>query len=95
MTFYPRTRRFLIGQVAIWLLFGLEVGVYYASPPNLVLTTVLLVVAGIEIFIFTALFMEFMYSPVGYGLVIYFLLALAALIVGTLDLLLLGYFGRG
>ncbi|MGH7906436.1 MAG: hypothetical protein ACREP6_07385 [Candidatus Binataceae bacterium] len=97
MTFrlHTRTRRFVVGLVAIWCLVGLEIGVFYAHTPSPILIPVILIAALIELMITTLLFMRLDEEPIGFAAILYNLLLLAALIVGTITLLMMTYFQAG
>lgn len=88
----PRTRKYLFGLVGIWMLIGIETGVFYAHAPNPALVPVAVVVALGEWAIMTLLFLRLKEEAWGYSTVLYALLLLAVLLVGTLVLLMRVFF---
>ena len=88
----PRTRKFLAGAIAIWTLIGLEIGVFYSHAPYSVLVPVALAVALAELMIMTVLFLRLKEEAWGFSAVLYPLLLLAILLVGTLTLLMKVFF---
>lgn len=94
MTFglHPRTRRFLLGAAAIWVLLGLEIGVFYSHAPYPALVTVVLVAGLLELLIMTLLFLHLSEEVWGFSAILYSLLLLAILLVGVLVLLMKVFF---
>jgi hypothetical protein len=92
VTLHPRTRRFLIGAVGIWLLLGVEIGVFYSHAARPVLVPVALVAGLLEWLIITVLFLQLDEEPWIFSVALYPLLLLAVLLVGTLTLLLRVFF---
>jgi hypothetical protein len=88
----PRTRKYLFGIVGIWVLIGIETGVFCAHAPNPALVPVAVVVALGEWAIMTLLFLRLKEEAWGYSTVLYALLLLAVLLVGTLVLLMRVFF---
>lgn len=90
---HPRSRKFLIGLVGIWLLLGLQLGVFYANAPWPVLVPVGLLTGLLEWFILTLLFLHLKEEPWAFSVALYPLLLLAVLLVGTLTLLMRVFVG--
>jgi heme/copper-type cytochrome/quinol oxidase subunit 4 len=89
----PRTRKYLLGIASIWVLIGIEIGAFYAHAPRPALVPVCLVAAFCEWAIMTLLFLRLKEEAWGYSAVLYALLLLAVLVVGTLVLLMRVFFG--
>lgn len=90
--FRSRNRRFLAGAIGIWMLLGIELGVFYSHAPWAVLVPVVLVAGLCEWLIIILLFLHFKEEPWGFTVVLFPLLLLAVLLVGTLNLLLRVFF---
>ena len=88
----PRTRKFLIGMMGIWLLLGLELGVFYAHAPWPVLVPVGLLAGLLEWLILTLLFLHLKEVSWAFSVAFFPLLLLAVLLVGTLTLLMRVFF---
>jgi heme/copper-type cytochrome/quinol oxidase subunit 4 len=84
--------RYLIGLIGIWLLLGLEIGVFYSHAPWPVLVPVAMVAGLCEWLIIILFFLHFKKEPWGFSVVLFPLLLLAVLLVGTLNLLLRVFF---
>lgn len=88
----PRTRKYLLGIVGIWALIGVEIGAFYGHAPYPALVPVAFVVALGEWAIMTLLFLRLKEEAWGFSAVLYALLLLAVLLVGTLVLLMRVFF---
>ena len=88
----PRSRKYLLGIVGIWVLTGIQIGAFYSHAPYPALATVALVMALGEWAIMTLLFLRLKEEPLGFAVVLYALLLLAVLVVGTLVLLMRVFF---
>jgi heme/copper-type cytochrome/quinol oxidase subunit 4 len=87
-----QSRRYLFGITGIWLLLGVQIGVHYAHAPWSALVPVALICALGEWLIMTLIFLRLKEEPWGFSAVLYPLLLLAVLLVGTLLLLLRVFF---
>ena len=91
-TLQPRTRKSIIGIVAIWLLLGVEIGVCYSRSSWAVLVPVALVAGLLEWLVITVLFLHLDEESWFFSVALYPLLLLAVLLVGTLTLLMHVFF---
>jgi hypothetical protein len=95
LSIHGTTRRFILAIIGVWLLLGLEIGVFYSHAPPAVLVPVVGVCAVLEWMLMTLILMRLEEEPVGFATVLYPLLLLAAMIVGTVTLLMVVFFEAG
>ena len=91
-TLQPRTRKSLIGIIAIWALLGVEIGAFYSRAPWAVLVPVALVAGLLEWLAITVLFLHLDEESWCFSIALYPALLLAVLLVGTLTLLMHVFF---
>lgn len=89
---HQRSQKFFFGAVGIWLLLGVEVGTFYAHAPWPALVPVVLVCGLGEWLIMTLVFLRLKEEPWGFSAILYPLLLLAVMLVGTLTLLMRVFF---
>lgn len=95
LTMHPKTRKYLAGAAGIWLLLGLEIGLFYAHVAWPTLVTIALLAALGEWLIMTVIFLQLDEERWGFSAVLFPLLLLAVLLVGTLQLLMRVFFEWG
>ena len=86
------SRKILFGTAGIWLLLGIQIGTFYSHAPWPALVPVVMVCALGEWLIMTLIFLRLKEEPWGFSVILYPLLLLAVMIVGTLELLLRVFF---
>ena len=88
----PATRKYLLAAAGIWLMLGLEIGVYYSHAPWPVLVTIALVAGLIEWLILTLVLLHLKEEQWFFSVTLFPLLLLAVMIVGTLLLIMRVFF---
>lgn len=87
-----RSQKYLLGAAGIWLLLGIQIGTFYVQAPWPALVPIALLCALGEWLIMTLIFLHLNEEPWGFSAVLYPLLLLAVLLVGTLLLLMRLFF---